>query len=154
MHIAEQPSSPRLYIPALGPIYDRLAWLAYPLVRFTAGAMLVPHGFAKLFQGGLAGTAAGMAKTGLEPAYALAVYIALLEFVGGILLALGLMTRLVAVLVFAFMMVAVFQVHMPNGFMWTDKGFEYPLFWGMVALAIAFRGGGPLSVDHAIGREL
>ena len=115
--------------------------------------MLVPHGYMKLFVGGVGKTAAGFAKMGLEPAYPLALYIALLEFVGGIMLALGLFTRAVAVLVIGFMAVAVLHVHMKNGFLWTAGGYEYPLFWGLVCLAIAIRGGGPLSLDAKIGRE-
>ncbi len=32
------------------------------------------------------------------------------------------------------MAVAVIQTHWPNGFFWTDKGFEYPLMWGIYVL--------------------
>lgn len=39
-------------------------------------------------------------------------------------------------------------------FGWTRPGYEYPLMWGLVMLAIALRGGGPYSLDRAIGREL
>ena len=35
----------------------------------------------------------------------------------------------------------------------TNGGYEYALLWGLITLAIAFRGGGALSVDRAIGRE-
>ena len=42
--------------------------------------------------------------------------------------------------------------HLPK-FGWTDRGYEYPLFWGLVMLAIALRGGGPYSIDRRIGRE-
>ncbi len=41
-----------------------------------------------------------------------------------------------------------------HGFSWLKAGYEYPLLWGIVALAIALRGGGPYSVDRKIGREL
>ena len=51
------------------------------------------------------------------------------------------------------MAVAVIQTHWPNGFFWTDKGFEYPLMWGIVALAFVILGGGRYSVDALIGRE-
>jgi putative oxidoreductase len=107
----------------------------------------------KLFADALAGTVPGMGRMGLEPAYPLAVYIALLELVGGTLLALGYLTRLVAIQVIGFMVVAAFYVHLGNGFLWIKGGYEYPLFWGIVALAILFRGGGPLSVDRLIGKE-
>jgi len=115
--------------------------------------MLIPHGWMKLFGEALAGTAQGMSSMGLEPAYPLAIYIALLELVGGTLLALGLFTRLVAIQVIGFMVVAAFYVHLGNGFLWIKGGYEYPLFWGIVALAILFRGGGSLSLDRLIGKE-
>ena len=83
----------------------------------------------------------------------MSLYIALLVRVGGVLLALGLFTRAVAVLVVGFMAVAAFHVHFGNGFLWTAKGFEYPLFWGLVCVAIAIRGGGPMSLDAKWGRE-
>jgi putative oxidoreductase len=145
---------PRRYVPALAPMLDRVAWLAYPLVRFTCGALLIPHGWAKLFGGGLAGTAAGMAKSGLEPAYALAVYIACLEFFGGLMIATGFLTRLWALLVMGFMAVAAFHVHMPIAYFWNKAGMEMPLFWLLIATAVFLGGSGPLSVDRAIGREL
>jgi putative oxidoreductase len=52
------------------------------------------------------------------------------------------------------MAVAVLQVHLGAGFFWTSGGFEYPLFWGIVALAFAIRGGGRYSLDRLIGYEV
>jgi putative oxidoreductase len=148
-----QTNAPRLFIPALGPLYERFTPYAWPLVRVTAGLMLVPHGYYKFFIGSIDRTAAGFANMGLEPAYPLALYIALLEFAGGLLLALGLFTRVVAVLVVGFMAVAVVHVHFGNGFLWIKGGFEYPLFWGLVCVAIAVKGGGPMSLDVKWGKE-
>ncbi len=75
------------------------------------------------------------------------------EFFGGLLLAIGLLTRPAAVGVVIVMAVAVFAVHLPNGFFWGAGGYEYPLLWGLLALAIAFRGGAEMSLDRMIGRE-
>ncbi len=146
-------SAPKRIIPALGPIYDSLSCYAYPLIRFTCGIMLVPHGYRKLFQGGVANTAKGMAAMGLEPATFLAWYIGCLEVFGGIMLAIGLLTRPVAALVVGFMAVAAFHVHWANGYFWINKGYEVPLFWGLVAVAILIRGGGALSVYRRLGKE-
>ena len=139
--------------PPLARLTDALEPYAYALIRVTAGAMLVPHGWAKLFGGGLSGTAEFMASVGIEPGMVFATYIALLELVGGALLVLGLFTRPVAIQVAGFMAVAAFYVHWADGFFWGSHGFEYPLFWGLVALAIAVKGGGRLSLDRYIGRE-
>ncbi|MSO92694.1 MAG: DoxX family protein [Rhodospirillales bacterium] len=146
--------TPKRIIPALGSIYDSFSCYSYPLIRFTCGILLVPHGYRKLFQGGIPNTAKGMAAMGLEPATFFAWYIGSLEFFGGIMLAIGLLTRPVAALVVGFMAVAAFHVHWANGFYWINKGYEVPLFWGLVTLAILIRGGGNLSLDKRIGKEL
>jgi putative oxidoreductase len=142
----------RLFLPALGAIYEKLSPLSWPLVRVTAGLLLVPHGYMKLF-GGMEGLIGWFGQIGFEPAALLAWYIALLEFVGGLMLAAGLLTRIIAAQVVGFMAVAAFGIHWGNGFLWTNGGYEYPLMWGAVALAILFRGAGPLSVDARLGRE-
>ncbi len=145
---------PQPLIPALGGIYDALSPYAYPLIRFVCGAALIPHGWGKIIGGGVGGTANFMGSIGIEPALFFAWYIGLLELIGGTLLAVGFLTRLWAIQVLGFMVVAAFYVHWGNGYYWTNAGYEMPLFWGIVALAILFRGGGRLSVDRAMGKEL
>ena len=153
----EQGSSTRLFIPALGGFYDAVSGLGYPLIRFITGLILMPHGAGKLFGWfggrGIEGTAAGFAKMGLEPALLFAYVVGATEFFGGLFLAIGLLTRPAAVGMIAIMAVAVFHVHLKNGFFWFNGGYEYPLLWGMIGIAILFRGGGALSVDRKIGRE-
>jgi putative oxidoreductase len=130
--------------------------LAEPVVRVTAGLLLMPHGAQKLFGlfGGYGLEVTGQffaTKLGLPPA--LAAIAGAIEFFGGLFLALGLLTRPVAALVVGLMSVAVVSVHLGNGFFWTEGGFEYPLFWGIVALSYVIRGGGAWSLDAVIGRE-
>jgi putative oxidoreductase len=132
---------------------DTLSWT---LVRVASGLILMPHGAQKLFGwfggGGLDGTGQYFEQNlGLAPGLLFAGLAGLTEFVGGLLLALGLLTRLSAAAVSALMAYAVFAVHLPNGFFWTSGGYEYPLLWGLVALAFVVRGGGKASVDHLIG---
>ena len=126
-------------------------------MRVAAGLMLLPHGAQKLFGwfGGYGVDATGQffaAKLGLPASFALLA--GLIEVFGGIALALGFLTRVVAALVFGLMAVAVIFVHLPIGYFWMTGGFEYPLMWGLVALAFVFRGGGRYSVDALIGREI
>ncbi len=148
----------RLIVPALGPLYANLSRWSYPIIRFFTGLMLVPHGAQKLFGWfggyGLEGTGGYFAQNlGLEPGVFWAALVGGTEFFGGLLLAIGLLTRPAAVGVAIIMAVAVFAVHLPNGFFWSQGGYEYPLLWGLVALAIAFKGGAEMSLDRAIGRE-
>ena len=144
-------------IPALGGLHERLAEFGEPLIRVTAGLFLMPHGAQKLFGlfdgGGIAGTAAGFAQMGIEPALPAAVLAGLTEFVGGLFLALGLLTRPSALAITILMAVAAFHVHAANGFFAANGGFEYALFWGLVAFAFLLRGGGRYSLDARIGRE-
>ncbi|MEE8189066.1 MAG: DoxX family protein [Kiloniellales bacterium] len=151
-------SEPRLIVPALGPLYANLSRWSYPIIRFFTGLILVPHGAQKLFGWfggyGLEGTGGYLSKSlGLEPGVFWAALVGGTEFFGGLLLAIGLLTRPAAVGVVIVMAVAVFAVHLPNGFFWGAGGYEYPLLWGLLALAIAFRGGAEMSLDRMIGRE-
>jgi putative oxidoreductase len=148
----------RPFIPALAPLYGGLSDLSYPMIRFFTGLILMPHGAQKLFGwfggNGLQATAEGFAtRLGLEPGLFFAALVGGTEFFGGLFLALGFITRPAAAAIAIVMAVAVFKVHLANGFFWTGGGYEYPLLWGLIALALAFRGGGELSIDRAIGRE-
>lgn len=144
-------------IPALSSVHQRLGAFGEPLIRVTAGLLLMPHGAQKLFGlfggGGISGTAGFFAQIGIEPAVLAALAVGLTEFVGGLFLALGLLTRPAALAITVLMAVATFQVHLGNGFFWTSGGYEYPLFWGLIALAFVLRGGGRYSADARIGRE-
>lgn len=139
-----------------GPtFFHRLAPLAYPLVRVTAGLLLMPHGAQKLFGwfGGHGLTGTGQyfeASLGLYPGIAFALLAGLIEFFGGLALVLGLLTRPAALAVAVFMAVAL-STHISNGFFWPNGGFEYPLMWGLVALAIFLRGGDNYSLDAKLG---
>ena len=148
---------PRLVIPALGGLYGALARLAWPLLRLVAGLFLMPHGAQKLFGwfggGGLEGTAGWFAKNGFEPAMPIAALVGATEFFGGLLVAIGFLTRPAAAAAFISLAVAVFGYHMPNGFFITNGGYEYAMLWGILMMAIVFRGGGALSVDARLGRE-
>jgi len=142
----------RRIISALDPIYDALEPLAYPLIRFIAGVMMIPHGYAKVF-GGIEGTTKFFASVGLEPALILAWYVGLLELVGGICVALGLLTRFMSAQLIGLLAVATFYIHLPSGFIWVKGGFEYPLFWMVVMVAITIKGGEKLSLDNLMAKE-
>jgi putative oxidoreductase len=145
--------------PALAPLsagLDRLSVLSYPIVRVTAGLLLMPHGAQKLFGwfGGYGLTATGeffATQLSLQPGLLFALLAGMVEFFGGLALVLGLLTRPAALAVAFLMAVAAFGVHLPNGFFWTDGGLEYPLMWGLLALAIVLQGGGRYSLDRRLG---
>lgn len=147
----------RLVLPFLAPVYEALSPYMEPAVRVVAGLCLVPHGAQKLFGafggGGLTATGEFLASVGYAPGFLWALALGCLEFFGGLMLALGLFTRPVALAVVVFMFQAVL-FHWGNGFFWSNGGFEYPLLWGVVALFFAVRGGGRYSLDARLGREV
>ena len=142
----------KLLIPGLRPFYTWAEPLSWALVRITAGLMIIPHGWPKLMAGVGPVAANALAKRGIEPAEPLAVILIALETLGGLCVALGLFTRFFAAAITIEMAVIVYH-HLPK-FGWTVRGYEYPLMWGLIMLAIALRGGGPYSLDRKLGREL
>ncbi len=146
------PDEPRLLIPALGGLYRTIAPVTELLLRLCAGLSLAAHGYPKLF-GATAGNAAFFEQAGFYPPLFWTILTGLTEFGGGLCLALGFLTRLAAVPVLVFLLVAV-KFHAANGFYWNDLGFEYPLFWSVVVIHFLVRGGGRWSVDRLIGREV
>ncbi len=147
-----------LVVPALKPVYDSLSGLSEALLRVTAGAFLIPHGAQKLFGafGGYGLEATGQffqTQLGFANGYLAALGAGSVEVFGGLLLALGLFTRFAAGAVVVFLSVAM-TFHFSNGFIWTDGGWEYPVFWAITVLMFVVRGGGQYSLDRLIGREI
>ena len=144
-------------VPAVSAITRALSPIAEPALRVVAGAFLLPHGSQKLFGwfGGYGVEATGQffaAKLGLPASFALLA--GLIEVVGGLALAFGLLTRVAAALVFGLMVVAVVAVHIPAGCFWTSGGFAYPARWAALAAYFVVKGGGRYSIDAALGREI
>lgn len=147
-------ADPRPLVPALGRYYGFTSDLAYLIVRVTVGLMLIPHGYPKIMTMGASGVAAMLSRYGIEPALPLAYAVIAVETIGGIMIAIGLLTRPVAVLAVIEFLVIIFVVHWRSGYGASGGGIEFPLMWGLMLLAVTLRGGGPWSVDRKIGWEL
>lgn len=145
-------AEPKLLIPQLKPFYDFAEPLTWLLIRLTVGLMILPHGIPKLMAGVSATAATALERRGIGAAEPLAVVLIVLETVGGLCVALGLFTRFFAAAITIEMAVIAYQ-YLPK-FGWTGPGYEYPLMWGLIMLAIALRGGGPWSLDRKIGKQL
>lgn len=145
--------SQRLLIPAFGGIYGALAPITELLIRVVAGGSLAIHGFPILF-GNTAAAAKFLDSVGFENALFWTYVVGVVEFVCGICLAIGFLTRLVAAPIIGFLIVAIVTYHWQFGFAWENRGIEYPLFWAIVVFHFLVRGGGSWSVDALIGREV
>lgn len=149
--MAETGAEPKLVLPQLRSFYDFAIPLAWPIIRIAVGWNLLVHGWGKVMRGP---DAFGKPFADMGFASMTWVYGALaIEFVGGIALILGLFTRFWAAAA-AVEMAIIMWLYWSNGFAWLSRGYEYVLLWGLVCFAIALRGGGPYSLDRALGKEL
>ena len=132
---------------------EGLERLAVLILRLFLGFAFMMHGSQKLLGafggGGIAGVAGMLSKLGLEPSQILAWVLSITEFVGGVCVFLGFLTRFWAAGLVIDMAVAIFKVHMANGFFASKNGFELPLAFGVMALVILLTGPSSLSVDRA-----
>ena len=131
--------------------------LALLFLRLTVGVLLAGHGAQKLFGWfggpGLRGTAGWLASMGFRPAGFWALLAGLMEFVGGLLFALGLLCPVGSLAIGASMITAIAKVHWPK--VWTvDGGFELPFKNLMVVVAVAMTGPGAFSLDRIWGTAL
>ncbi len=134
---------------------------AITVVRVVLGVIFFAHGAQKVlgwFGGyGLKGTTRFLTSIGLPLPVAYAV--CFFEFLGGIGLILGLLTRLAALAVIIVMIGAIAKVHAKNGFFlnWElgpGKGHGYEVNVALIAMALAclLAGGGSVALDAVLGR--
>jgi putative oxidoreductase len=149
-------TQPQPIIPGLASFYDTFAPRGYALIRFGFGAILVVHGYMKLFHG-LAPIIGEklLGPMGFPAPIAWAYFLGILEFAGGGLLAVGLFTRPIALMLAVEMAIVTFAVHFPHGFFFSAPGggYEYPLLLLILSVGFLLGGSGRCSVDRAIGKE-
>lgn len=134
-----------------------LTWL-----RIVLGVVFLPHGAQKAlgwFGGqGFSETMSGFTEHLHIPAVFALLAIAA-EFLGALGLITGLLTRVAAFGILVVMLVAIFTVHINNGFFmnWTGgqkgEGFEYHLLAIGIAITLLWKGGGAWSIDRAISNR-
>ncbi|MET9382109.1 DoxX family membrane protein [Streptomyces sp. NPDC002928] len=122
------------------------------LIRLTFGLLMAGHGAQKLFGlfggDGLTATGKGFEALGFRPGRLFAVIGGLSELLGGLGLALGLLTPLAAAAIVGVMINAMATVTGAHGLWESDGGVEYSVSIAVVALAIAAIGPGRFAVDR------
>lgn len=123
---------------------DRLQPVALLILRIVLGAIMIGHGYHKVFGGGLIEHWHRVQSLGL-PGF-LAIPSALAEFFGGILVLVGLFTRISAGAILIDMLVAIWKVHWKNGLL-AQHGYEFPLSLAAIAFTLICYGAGPLGLE-------
>lgn len=128
--------------------WPRLSPFALTALRVALGVVMAVHGWMKLMDyDAWAGSVAGMGI----PLPSIAAPLAIAgELAGGVGLILGLLTPIAAFGVLCVALTAIFTVHLENGLLAQDGGFEYPMLIAFAALFFVVRGAGPISVDRFV----
>ena len=129
-------------------------WFTVP-IRLALAAVMIAHGSQKVLgtfngPGFRAFIANNTPFSFMRPAWFWLSAAAFSEFVGGILVGLGLLTRVGAFFIACVMLTAIVGVHLPGGFFAANRGYEYPLTLLGMALSLLISGGGQASVDRAL----
>jgi putative oxidoreductase len=119
------------------------------LLRFVVGFLFICHGASKLFN--VLGGSMGGGKAAVLGS--LMWYSGVIEFFGGILLLVGLLTQVTALIIAIEMVVAYIKVHVPRG-PWPllNRG-ELPVVYFFLLLYLVSVGGGPFSLDRVVLRR-
>ncbi|PYS43519.1 MAG: DoxX family protein [Acidobacteria bacterium] len=124
-------------------------WVPYLLsiLRIVAALLFFEHGTQKLF-----GFPPGQPYTGF-PNFSMLGIAGMLEVVGGLLLLVGLFTRITAFIVCGEMAVAYFRAHLPRSFFPINNFGEITVMLCFFFLYLVAAGPGPWSLDHALSRS-
>jgi putative oxidoreductase len=123
--------------------------ITWNLLRIVGAFLFMQHGLQKLF--GLLG---GMGpEGGRAAALTLMWFAGVIEFGGGLLLLLGLLTRPVAFLASGEMAVAYFRSHAPDGFWPIQNRGELAALYCFLWLFFAAHGPGSFSLDRLLARR-
>jgi putative oxidoreductase len=129
-------------------------WFTLP-IRLALAAVMIAHGAQKVLGtfGGPGFTTFVSGNTPfsfMRPTWFWLGAAAFSEFVGGILVLLGLLTRVGAFFIACTMLTAIVGVHWTGGFFAANRGYEYPFALLAMAVALMIAGGGQASVDRAL----
>ena len=132
--------------------------LGFLILRVVVGLIVLGHGLQKLLGWwggpGMTGWVGAMNRMRLRPAVPWAWISVVAEVLGGIGLAVGLLTPLPSLAIAASMLVAIALVHWPRGFWATKGGYEFNLSILAAVATIALTGPGAWSLDSALGIRL
>lgn len=122
------------------------------VVRVVLGIVFVMHGWQKYDTNTIDGVEAMFDGMGVPFAYASAVGVTMLELIGGVALALGVLVRPLGAVFAATMVGAIYFAHWDAGFYAGEGGYEFVLVLGVVSAMFVVLGPGRFSVDTWLAR--
>ena len=129
---------------------NRFEGLGAMVMRLVLGIIMVAHGYTKIIPSGALYTFSHTVAHMNLPVW-LGYVSAFTEFFGGMLLIVGLLTRLAAFMTAIDMAVAIIKVHLHGGLMGPNS-FGFPLALFAISLMLVFSGCGWLGLDDFVGR--
>jgi putative oxidoreductase len=123
----------------------RLSPYVLSILRIIAALLFLEHGLSKFF-----GFPSAAHMPGL---FNLEWFAGLIEFVGGVLLTLGLFSRAAALIMSGEMAVGYFMFHAPQSFYPYLNHGEAAILYCFVFLYVVFAGPGPWSLDALLWRK-
>ena len=121
------------------------------VIRVVVGLTFAAHGAQKAFGWwdgpGWLGWQGAMHRMGFRPPALFAVLSIAAELVGGVLLAIGLLTPVAALFLIAQSVVIIAKTHWIHGFWNKSNGYEYPLSLLAATIGIGLAGPGSVSFD-------
>ena len=147
----------------ISPLPAPIGWYAIPL-RLIVGFGFLQHGYAKLARGP-EDFINILHAMGVPAPFLLGWTTIIIEIIGGILILLGALVPLATIPMAIVLLVAIFTVHLPNGFSsiklqsfdaagahFGPPGYETNLLYLAGLIALCLGGAGPLSVDGLLRR--
>ncbi len=131
-------------MPSIFPQVLFLRQLSPLILRLVLGAIVLARGYPKLFKD-FAGTKKYFESAGLRPGNLWAIILGVIEFVGGVLLLIGLFTQLASILIVVDMLIVLWKIKCKKGFV---GGYEFELALLAIAVALVFLGAGAYAIDY------
>ena len=122
------------------------------VLRIAIGIVFLMHGGQKLFVFGFAGVTGAFGQMGIPMPAIAGPLTAIVEFLAGGALVIGLLTRLAAIGLAIDMLGAILFVHLKGGF-FMPTGYEFAMTLLASNIALAFTGAGYYSFDRVIAER-